>query len=171
MPAKAVAKRRPKDKNPAPQKRTRLSAAAKHATKPGSAHKPCIAGIGASAGGFEAIRAFLKSMPAESGIAFVIVQHLDPTHASLAAELFAKFTTMPVSEARNGTLLLANHVYTAPSNKELAVTGGRLRLTPRNQTEKPHLPIDFFLIRSARTALHGPLASCFQDPAPMARGA
>ena len=171
MATKAVAKRRPKDKNPAPQKRARPSAAAKHATKPGSAHKPCIAGIGASAGGFEAIRAFLKSMPAESGIAFVIVQHLDPTHASLAAELFAKFTTMPVSEARNGTLLLANHVYTAPSNKELAVTGGRLRLTPRNQTEKPHLPIDFFLIRSARTALHGPLASCFQDPAPMARGA
>ena len=144
MPAKAVAKRRREDKNPAPQKRARLSAAAKHATKPGSAHKPCIVGIGASAGGFEAIRAFLKSMPAESGIAFVIVQHLDPTHASLAAELFAKFTTMPVSEARNGTLLLANHVYTAPSNKELAITGGRLRLTPRNQTKKPHLPIDYF---------------------------
>ena len=92
---------------------------------------PCIVGIGASAGGFEAIRKFLRAMPSDSGVAFLVVQHLDPTHVSLAAELFGKFTAMPVSDAVDGAMIKANHVYTAPSDKTLTVQRNRLRLTPR----------------------------------------
>lgn len=105
---------------------------------------PCIVGIGASAGGYEAIRNFFRAMPADSGLAFVVVQHLDPTHSSLAAELFGKCTAMPVTEAADGLLIEANHVYTAPSDKEVAVKGGRLRLMPRSEHAHPHLPIDDF---------------------------
>ena len=104
----------------------------------------CIAGIGASAGGFEAIRHFFQAMPTDSGVAFVVVQHLDPTHVSLAAELFAKNTTMPVREATDGMLLQANHVYTSPSDKEMAIQDGCLRLTERGTRERVHLPIDHF---------------------------
>ncbi|MBT9505101.1 chemotaxis protein CheB [Rhodoferax sp.] len=104
----------------------------------------CIAGIGASAGGYDAIRKFFRAMPEDSGVAFVVVQHLDPTHTSLAAELFAKCTSMPVSEAREGERIEANHVYTSPSDKEVAVKNGCLRLTPRPPVKQLHLPIDHF---------------------------
>lgn len=104
----------------------------------------CIAGIGASAGGYDAIRKFFRAMPEDSGVAFVVVQHLDPTHTSLAAELFAKCTSMPVSEAREGERIEANHVYTSPSDKDVAVKNGCLRLTPRPPVKQLHLPIDHF---------------------------
>ena len=76
----------------------------------------CIAGIGASAGGFDAIRDFFQTMPPDSGVAFVVVQHLHPSRISLAAELFAKFTSMPVTQATDGAVIEANHVYTSPSD-------------------------------------------------------
>ena len=103
---------------------------------------PCIVGIGASAGGFEAIRSFFRVMPSDSGVAYLVVQHLDPTHVSLAAELFGKFTAMPVSDAVDGAMIKANHVYTAPSNKTLTVQRNRLRLTPRGDNKHLHLPVD-----------------------------
>lgn len=106
---------------------------------------PCIIGIGASAGGFEAIRKLLNTLPADSGAAFVIVQHLDPNHPSLAAELFRKFTAMPVSEANNGAQIEANHVYTSPSDQQITIKASRLCLTPRSNHEHLHLPIDIFL--------------------------
>lgn len=111
---------------------------------PAGPHGPCIAGIGASAGGYEAIRNFFHTMPADSGIAFVIVQHLDPTHASLAAELFGKCTAMPVAEARDGQRAEANHVYTCPPDKEVCVRDGCLCLTARSTQPRLRLPIDFF---------------------------
>ncbi|MDO9147972.1 MAG: chemotaxis protein CheB [Hydrogenophaga sp.] len=122
---------------------TRRSSA-ETAAPAGPATGPCVAGIGASAGGYDAIRSFFRAMPNNSGIGFVIVQHLDPSHTSLAAELFGKCTTMPVVEARDGTPIEANHVYTAPSDKEVAVVNGHLRLTPRNEQQHLHLPIDHF---------------------------
>ncbi len=109
-----------------------------------SALSPCVAGIGASAGGFDAIRQFFEALPANTGVAYVVVQHLDPTHVSLAAELFAKHTEMPVREASDGVLLQANHVYTSPSDKEVAIVQGHLRLTPRSERGTLHLPIDHF---------------------------
>ena len=104
----------------------------------------CIVGIGASAGGYDAIRNFFRAMPEDTGVAFVVVQHLDPKHSSLAAELFAKYTAMPVSEAIDGQKIEANHVYTSPSDKEVAVKNGCLRLTPRASAKQLHLPIDHF---------------------------
>lgn len=106
---------------------------------------PCIAGIGASAGGYKAIRNFFQSMPADSGVAFVVIQHLDPSHVSMSAELFAKCTTMSVTEATDGVRIEANHVYTSPSDKDMVVRAGHLHLIPRADHKHLHLPIDHFL--------------------------
>ena len=89
---------------------------------------PVIA-IGASAGGLNAFKKFFKAMPADSGMAFVLVPHLDPTHESLMVELLARQTPMPVLEAKGGQLVEVNHVYVIPPNKFLAINEGRLRLT------------------------------------------
>ena len=133
MSAKAVSKRGP-----------RGSVATKSANSRTTSASPCVAGIGASAGGFDAIRSFFRAMPADSGVAFVVVQHLDPTHTSLAAELFGKCTDMPVSEATDNEIIEANHVYTSPSDKEVTVQDGHLHLTPRRNHEHLRLPIDHF---------------------------
>ena len=105
---------------------------------------PCVVGIGASAGGFDAIRSFLQAIPVDSGVAFVVIQHLAPTHISMAADIFSKYTAMPVTEMANGTLIEANHVYTAPSDKDVAVVDGRLCLSPRGDMGHIRLPIDHF---------------------------
>jgi len=104
----------------------------------------CVVGIGASAGGYDAIRSFFKAMPENTGVAFIVVQHLDPSHASLAAELFGKVTGMPVLEARDGEPIEANHVYTSPSDRDLTLRDGRFSLTARDPQQRMHLPIDDF---------------------------
>ncbi len=70
-----------------------------------------IVGVGASAGGLDAFRQLLGNLPAETGMAFVLVQHLDPKHESQLAELLGRATPMPVHEARHGQAVLQNHVY------------------------------------------------------------
>lgn len=112
----------------------------------GSSRFP-IVGVGASAGGLEALTQFLTSLPSESGMAFLLVQHLDPRHESRLAELLGRSTTMPVVEATDGLAVRPNHVYVIPPNTNLGVSGGVLRLTPRGPSRSPHLPIDF-LFRS-----------------------
>lgn len=108
-----------------------------------------IVGIGASAGGFAAIKTFLESMPTDSGIAFVIVQHFDAAYKSQSAELFGRHTTMPVSEALDGETVQENHVYTIPSDRDVTIETDRLRLhtIEKNRDKHPslHLPIDRFL--------------------------
>ena len=104
-----------------------------------------VVGIGASAGGYNAIKQFFQQMPADSGLSFVVVQHLDASHKSLAAELFSGSTMMPVVEAQNNTVMMPNHVYTAPSDQEITLLRDQLVLTPRVQQEAlPHMPIDHF---------------------------
>ncbi len=105
---------------------------------------PCIVGIGASAGGLEPIREFLRAMPSNSGLAFVVIQHLDPTHKSLAAELLGKCTAMTVQEAEDGVMLKPNHVYTLPPNKYLYVRDGILQLRAPTESRGHRLPIDLF---------------------------
>lgn len=105
---------------------------------------PCIAAIGASAGGLDAIRAFLREMPPDSGIAFVVIQHLDPQHKSLAAELLAKCTAMPVTQAGEGMMVAPNHVYTNPSGSLLSISRGVLHLATARGRQERHLPIDHF---------------------------
>ncbi len=109
-----------------------------------AAQTPCVVGIGASAGSFEALRSFFHLMPTDSGVAFVIIEHMDPAHTRLAPHLFAKCTRMPVSEATENERIEANHVYTSPSGKEVSVRQGRLVLTPRQSPAHLRLPMDHF---------------------------
>src|SRR5262245_20360535 len=83
-----------------------------------------VAGIGASAGGVDALRRFFRALPGECGIGFVIVQHLDPTHKSNMAELLRQDTQMPVVEARNNTPVEVDRVYVIPPNAYLAIQHG-----------------------------------------------
>ena len=90
----------------------------------------------------DALQQFFRAMPARAGVAFLIVQHLDPKHLSLTAELLRRHTAMPVVAATAGTRVLANHVYTAPSNQVLTLQGGCMRLSPRLDHGGLWLPID-----------------------------
>jgi two-component system CheB/CheR fusion protein len=104
-----------------------------------------IVGIGASAGGLEAIELFFKNMPPDSGVAFVVIQHLSPHHKSLMAELLSKHTAMPVHRAEDGMLVEANKVYLIPPDKNLRVFHGKLLLSGQKREEGGiNLPIDIF---------------------------
>ncbi len=104
-----------------------------------------IVGIGASAGGLEAMMQLLKQLPADTGMAFVLVQHLDPTHESALSSLLARATEMPVMEARNNVPLEANYIYVIPPNKSMGISGRRLKLFPRRGDGRDeYMPIDMF---------------------------
>jgi two-component system CheB/CheR fusion protein len=101
--------------------------------------------MGASAGGLEAFTRFFQAMPPDSGMAFVLIQHLDPTHESLTAELLGKHTKMPVRQVAGDVPVLANQVYVIPPNKYLSISKGILRLTPPQVERRAmRMPIDFF---------------------------
>jgi two-component system CheB/CheR fusion protein len=101
-----------------------------------------IVGIGGSAGGFEAAMELLRHMPANNGMAFVVVQHLDPHHASRLAGLLGKVTPMPVIELESTTTPRPNTVYVQPPNKCVIMEDNALTLIPR--TERLNLAIDHF---------------------------
>ena len=104
-----------------------------------------IVGIGASAGGLEAYEEFFRHLPSESGLAFVLVLHLDPGHASLLAEILQRSTAMPVLEATDRAVGCVDHVYVIPPNQDMTISNGQLCLfapiLPRGQ----RMPIDAFL--------------------------
>lgn len=104
-----------------------------------------IVGIGASAGGLEAFTQLLGALPLDTGLAIVLVQHLDPKHESMLTALLSHATPLPIHEARDGMRLEANHVYVIPPNTNLAVLHGRLSLMPRIEARGQHLPVDYFL--------------------------
>lgn len=104
-----------------------------------------IVGIGASAGGLEAFTELLSALPVTTGMAFVLVQHLDPAHPSLLTSLLSRTTTMPVQEVKDGVRVEPNHVYVIPPNTSMTLADGALRLSPR-LARAPHLPIDQFLV-------------------------
>jgi len=108
-----------------------------------------IVGIGASAGGLEPTTTLLRSLPAESGMAFVMVQHLDPHHVSALTSIFAKVSSMPVHETIDGMIVRPNAVYVIPPATEMILEQGKLRLTPRMASRVPPMPIDTFLISLA----------------------
>jgi two-component system CheB/CheR fusion protein len=112
---------------------------------PSLARRFAVVGIGASAGGLEAFGQLLKHLPADTGFAFVLVQHLDPTHASMLTTLLARTSPMPVHEARDGVEFRPNCVYAIPPNTLLAVDDGVLRLSPRPDVRGAPMPIDYFL--------------------------
>ena len=104
-----------------------------------------VVAIGASAGGLEAFTQLVRTLPADTGMAYVFIQHLDPTHHSMLADLLSKAANVPVVEAKNGEELRANWVYVIPPNVRMGILQGRLQLTPRQEDHGLHLPIDFFM--------------------------
>ncbi|MBU2651404.1 MAG: PAS domain-containing protein [Bacteroidetes bacterium] len=103
----------------------------------------CV-GIGASAGGLEAIEVFFKNMPVDSGLSFVIIQHLSPDYKSLMRELISRFTTMPIQTAEDGIDISPNHIYLIPPKKNMTVFGSRLFLSDQDPGRSLNLPIDIF---------------------------
>ena len=103
-----------------------------------------IIGVGASAGGLEALREMFGGFKGQSGMAFVVVQHLDPTHESLMAQLIERFTSMHVKQAEGGEMLEPDHVYVIPPGHGLALNGGILSLTEFTDPRGMRRPIDDF---------------------------
>jgi two-component system CheB/CheR fusion protein len=103
-----------------------------------------ILGIGASAGGLEALELFLKNIPANSGMAFIIVQHLDPTHKGIMVELLQRVTPMPVAQIRDRMKVRPDCVYVIPPNRDLSILHGALHLLVPTAPRGLRLPIDFF---------------------------
>lgn len=106
---------------------------------------PPVVGIGASAGGLDAFKKFFSTMPAGSGIAFVLIPHLDPKHESMMVELLARCTKMQVVEAVDGLAVEANRVYVLPPNKYMTISDGVLHLTGPVERAGPQTSIDLFL--------------------------
>ncbi len=104
-----------------------------------------VVGIGASAGGLEAITEMLRALASETGMAFVLVQHLDPTHASMLTEILSRATSMPVREVENQMPVEPNHVYVIPPGANMVIAGGVLKLSARTETRGQHRAIDHFL--------------------------
>ena len=105
-----------------------------------------IVGVGASAGGLEALTQLLTELPADTGMAFVLIQHLAPTHPSLLADALARATKMLVGQAKDGERVVPDRVYVIPPNADVAIRSGVLTLLTRNaEARKLHLPVDYFL--------------------------
>jgi two-component system CheB/CheR fusion protein len=111
---------------------------------------PLVVGIGGSAGSLSPLRELLAGLPADCGIAFVVVSHQAPTGHSMLAEILAKCTAMPVREISETTRVEANHVYVEPRGYHVEIHGGMLRIEPVGLRGVPHLPIDLFFRALAR---------------------
>ncbi|XXX78963.1 chemotaxis protein CheB [Sorangium sp. So ce134] len=105
---------------------------------------PYVVGIGASAGGLEALEHFFDNIPKESGMAFVVVQHLSPDFKSLMDEILGRRTELPIHLVEDGMLVEPDHVYLIPPKKEMIISGDRLLLSERDRDQELALPIDVF---------------------------
>ena len=103
----------------------------------------CVVGIGASAGGLEALQQFLTFLPSDTGMAFVIIQHLSPDHKSLLVDILGKYTAMPVTEAEDGMRVERNHIYLLPPKYNIEIISDTLYLSEYNHSHINH-PIDIF---------------------------
>ncbi len=104
-----------------------------------------VVGVGASAGGLDAFAKLVKGLPAAPGMALVLIQHLDPSHESVMAELLSRHTSMSVVQATDGMPLQPDQVYVIPPREYLSIQDGALHLHPRPIRPGPRLPLDFFL--------------------------
>jgi two-component system CheB/CheR fusion protein len=103
-----------------------------------------VVGVGASAGGLEAFKKLIRAIPENSGVAYILVQHLEPSHESMLVEILQKVTRIPVQEITNNVRVEPNQVYVIPSNKLLMANDGRLELSPRGPKNEKNMPIDVF---------------------------
>jgi len=104
-----------------------------------------IVAIGASAGGIEALTDLMTHLPCDTGMAFVLVQHLDPKHHSILTELLARKTAMIVTEVTDGLAVKPNHVYVIPPNAMMSISGQTLHLSPREELRGTHMSVDHFM--------------------------
>ena len=120
------------------------------AMKPSREERPAqtddvpVVAIGASAGGLEAFTELLSHLPSDTGMGFVLIQHLDPKHESMLTELISRSTSMPVVEVQDGMRVQANHVYVIPPNATMSIQDHTLHLTVRD-VRGQHLSVDFFM--------------------------
>ncbi|MDZ7952344.1 CheR family methyltransferase [Nostoc sp. DedQUE09] len=103
-----------------------------------------IVGIAASAGGLEAFTELIAHLPADTGMAFVLIQHLSPDHKSLLSEILGKVTTMPVQQVEDRMMVEPNEVYVIPPNTEMTIVDGMLHLASRQKIDGRYLPGDAF---------------------------
>jgi two-component system CheB/CheR fusion protein len=139
-------KMKPKKKTKAPIKKA-SPGNSKNAvsTKPKEQHQSFpIVSIGASAGGLEAFEQFFAHVPQDIGMAFILIPHLDPGHASMMAELLRRVAKLKVDEAQDGTKVQPNHVYVIPPNKEMSIFHGAINLETLKKTHGLRMPIDSF---------------------------
>jgi len=113
-----------------------------------------IVGVGASAGGLEAFTQFLTDLPCDTGMAFVLVQHLAPNHPSALAEILSRATKMPVTEVQGEPTVEPNHVYIIPPARSMTISNGVLQLLPRETSGGLHRPIDEFFTSLAEEWQH-----------------
>ena len=114
-----------------------------------------LVGVGASAGGLDSFQKFLKAIPANSGMAYILVQHLSPSHQSILPEILSKATSIPVQEISDDCNIKPDHIYVIPENQMLEITDYSLKLSPRKQNVQ-NMPIDVFFSSLAR--VHGTYA-------------
>ena len=108
-----------------------------------------IVGLGASAGGLEPCIEILKNLPTNTGMGFVIVQHLAADHKSMLTEILSRATQMPVSQVQDNTIVEPNHVYVIPPNAKMTIAQGVLKLTPREQIRGIFMSVDAFFVSLA----------------------
>jgi two-component system CheB/CheR fusion protein len=109
-----------------------------------------VVGIGASAGGLDALERFFDALPTDTGMAFVVIQHLSPAFKSLMDQLLRRHTELPIHLVEDGMQVEPNHVYLIPPKKEMIISDGRLLLSEREQNQELVLPIDIFFRSLAR---------------------
>ncbi|MBD2449129.1 PAS domain-containing protein [Nostoc sp. FACHB-152] len=109
-----------------------------------------IVGIGASAGGLEAFTQLLSHLPTDTGMGFVLVQHLSPDQKSMLAEILSQTTTMPVVQVKNGMVVEPNHVYVIPPNAIMTISQGKLQLSPRPKIRGQIMSVDTFFFSLAQ---------------------
>src|SRR5687767_50332 len=102
-----------------------------------------VVGIGASAGGLDAFIELVSAIPVDTGLAFVLIQHLDPRHDSLLAGILAGTTAIPVQEVADGMRIERDHIYVIPPDAQMSIQDDILRLEPR-ASKVPHRPLDSF---------------------------
>ncbi len=146
--------------SPPKERKTRIGKASAHAAgplpavvkpapgEPSEGNSPPVVGIGASAGGLEAFTELLSHLPDDTGLAFVLIQHLDPSQESHLAELLSKASKMPVSEVKGETRVKADHVYVISPRCNLGISDGVLHAPPRPDRGR-NMPIDSFLVALA----------------------
>ncbi|MBD2677440.1 MULTISPECIES: chemotaxis protein CheB [Nostoc] len=108
-----------------------------------------IVAMGASAGGLEAFRQLLSHLPMDTGMAFVLIQHLSPNQKSLLSEILSRTTQMPVCEVQDGMVVEPNHVYVIPPNAKMTISEGVLKLSPREKTRGLFMTVDAFFLSLA----------------------